>query len=406
MGDSTVKVYGNAGRYYIPIASNTNIRMSGFEYLEQKFCLIDGPNTATGKPVVGGQDLDYNQICTTPATELGTTTLSGNKNSPNPGSVVAKNLSPMYQDEFILGVQKAFANNWVVGVRGVYREVASGMDDFCGHDVLIDLGVDPDTIGCVLLNPGNDTVFDVLLDGDTELTEITVSAEDLGLPKYSRKYAGVEFQVERATADWSLSASYTWSHAWGNTDGYINSSIGQEDAGLSQDWDYASFTQGADGDLTFDRRHVIKAFGSYNLTEEWRVGGNLLVTSGAPISCLGYSNYDGVDDNYEDAYTTPSSYFCLDSDGVTNTLTPRGSVGRLPWTWNFDASLAYTPNWANQQLTLGLDVFNIFGLDKTTKLEETSAFGGRPNQDYNPEYNNIQGNQAPRAVRLSARWEF
>ena len=44
---------------------------------------------------------------------------------------------------------------------------------------------------------------------------------------------------------------------------------------------------GAYGYLPNDRRHSLKLFGNYDITDEWSIGTNLLVQSGRPINCIG-----------------------------------------------------------------------------------------------------------------------
>ena len=79
---------------------------------------------ATGLPVGGLGDLINDEFN------------APNAVSPDPRLVAATNLSPMYQDEFILGAQKDLGNNWMVGVRAIYRDIKAGMDDYCGHQPL------------------------------------------------------------------------------------------------------------------------------------------------------------------------------------------------------------------------------------------------------------------------------
>lgn len=173
---------------------------------------------------------------------------------------------------------------------------------------------------------------------------------------------------------------------------------------MSQEWDFTSFAKNTSGNLPNDRRHVFKAFGNYSLTDEWRLGANVLVSSGAPISCLGFPIPDDNDDAQEGNYNTASSFFCTSEDGSVVDA-PRGTYGRTPWTWGVNASIAYLPNWA-EGLTFSLDVFNLFNNDGILKYEETSAFKVGGAETYNPNYNNEQAYQTPRSLRLSARWDF
>jgi hypothetical protein len=50
---------------------------------------------------------------------------------------------------------------------------------------------------------------------------------------------------------------------------------------------------GAYGYTPNDRRHSLKLFGNWDITDQWSLGANLLVQSGRPISCIGV--YQGLD---------------------------------------------------------------------------------------------------------------
>ena len=97
MGDSTLKVFGNAGRYYIPVYSNTNVRLSGDETFTQQYFTFTSIDPVTGIP--GG---------TSPVSDVFYLSEGG---VPDPRAIVDNNLSPMYQDEYILGFQKQITDN-------------------------------------------------------------------------------------------------------------------------------------------------------------------------------------------------------------------------------------------------------------------------------------------------------
>lgn len=403
-GDGSVKVFGNAGRYYIPVATNTNIRASGGEATGQSFFLVTGYDQF-GAPVGLGA-------------ELGQTALDDTITNPvNSATVADKSLSPMYQDEYIIGTQFALADNWTLGVKGIRREVKDGMDDYCGHQAALswaeDNGYgdtfDPGTQArCFLINPGSSADMALDLHGDGNLEVVTIDASYFGLPKYQRSYNALEFFFERAGGDnWQMQGSWTISHSYGNVEGYVNSSLEQGDPGLTQDFDHALFEDGAFGDLPNDRRHALKLFGSYRFTDEWSVGGNLLVQSGRPVNCQGYIPQDdpsiGIDDDYFPLYGA-SSFYCRDEAG-NRVLTQRGSYGRTPWTRTLDATVAYSPNFADQKLTFRADVFNLFDADTVTEYNEVGDL--TPNTtNLSPEFLNNVNFQTPRSVRFSVRYDF
>jgi hypothetical protein len=180
----------------------------------------------------------------------------------------------------------------------------------------------------------------------------------------------------------------------GNTEGYVKSDIGQDDAGISQDWDYPGLAEGSYGYLPNDRRHALKLWGSYQVLPELRIGANVLIQSGRPLNCFGY--YTGDLDNVSVFYGA-SSFYC------NSTLNPRGSRGRLPWTRDLSVQAVYEPKWM-KGLSFQVDVLNIFNERGTTSVQERGEISsaGTPR----PAYLQPLSLQNPRRVRLTAAYEF
>lgn len=398
-GDSTYKIFGNAGRYFIPVATNSSIRATGSEYLEANWYYVTGWNEADGTPVGRGAQIGPSQI-------------NGSRSAPNPASVASTDLSPMYQDEYIFGAQVQLNERWTAGGRVIYRDVKSGMDDTCTTNPWIEWAADngyddfdPGSVpGCYLINPGEDVTINVDLDGDVEVELATLPASYLGLPRYKRNYAAAELFWERASDKFYLQGSYTYAKSRGNIEGYVNSTLEQEDPGLTQDFDHRLFTDGTYGPLPNDRNHTIKLFGVYTLNKEWKFGGNLIAQSGRPVNCQGYVPLDGLDQ--PDAGTLSpygsSSFYCL-NDAGDRELTQRGSNGRTPWSWTFDASVAYQPAWASDRLRFKLDVFNLFNNDQVTEYREAKEAS---RDVISLDYLNDQNYQTPRSLRLTVRYDY
>jgi len=291
------------------------------------------------------------------------------------------------------------------------------MDDFCYGGAFADWAADngygnfdsstvPD---CVILNPGKDAEFALDLNNDGNLTTVKIPAKYFGLPQYNRKYAALEFFWEKVwDGKWYLQGSYTWSHSYGNVEGYVNSTIEQEDAGLTQDFDFASFEQGASGNLPNDRRHSFKLFGMVQVAPDWRVSSNLLVQSGRPINCYGFvpstvSDFD-PNDGGSGSYTSASSFYCVDANG-DSVLHSRGSFGRTPWITQLDLSVAWQPKVWNGDLTLKLDVFNIFNSQRPVDVNEIGDVN-RASPAHNPNFMLPATFQTPRYFRFTARYDF
>lgn len=398
-GDATFKLYGNAGRYYIPVATNSSIRATGSEYQESNWYYVTGWDNATGLPTGQGA-------------KIGGTLANGSLEAPNPASVASTNLTPMYQDEYILGAQFQLNELWTVGVRGIAREMKAGMDDACTRQPFLDWAEDQgldnfdiDSVpGCFFINPGSDVIINADTDGDGDVELANVPASYFGLPKYRRTYHALELTAERAGEKFRLQGSYTFSKSKGNAEGYVNSTLEQEDPGLTQDFDHYRFTDGSYGYLPNDRTHTLKLFGVYKFSDQFQVGGNFIAQTGRPVNCQGYIDLAGT--GIDGAQTLgpygPSSFYCLNDNGVRE-LTNRGSNGRTPNTWVMDLSGAYVPNWADGKLKFKVDVFNLFNNDKVVEYNEVKE-SGRDVLD--PNYLNDVNYQTPRSVRFTVRYDF
>lgn len=399
LGDSTFKVFGNLGRYYIPVASNSSIRATGSEYTEFNWYYVDGWSDVDGTPLGQGA-------------QIGATQINGSLEAPNPASVASTNLTPMYQDELILGAQVQLNDLWMVGARVTRREVKAGMDDACVRQPFIDWaedqGFDDFDVSsvppCFFFNPGEDVSLNLDTNGDGTVELATVPASYFNMPDYRRNYNAIELFWERAGEKLHLQGSYTLSHSRGNIEGYVNSTLEQGDPGLTQDFDHFLFMDGGYGPLPNDREHVIKVFGMYKFNEEWRLGGNFLAQSGRPVNCQGFIDLNhpsvGADAGTLNAYSG-STFYCL--DGGTRTLHQRGDMGRTPWLWNFDLSATYVPNWADNRLKFKLDVFNLFNNDKVTEYNE---FKEQSRNVIDPNYLNDLNYQSPRSLRFTVRYDY
>ena len=402
--DSSLKIYGNAGRYFIPVASNTNIRATRAEFYTEGFYTYTGRDPVTKAPL--------NLV------QIGKTSVISDGGLALPSTIADTNLSPMSQDEYILGFQKAVAKGWTAGAKYTHRKINNGMDDWCDP---ASVGTwmnangypkfDPSTMaGCQMVNPGRDVTLNMDVNNDGVLKPVTIPASVTGLAMYTRTYDAVELSFERAyDGKWGMAGSYTYSRSKGTAEGYVNSTINQEDAGVSQDFDFGKFTDGSNGYLPNDRTHTIKMYGTYGFTPNFRMGANLSSQSGRPISRIGFVPSTTPGD--ATLYTTASTYYYLNAQGVT-VLGQRGSEGRTPWSHTLDLQAAYTFDMGNKnKLTLQADVFNVFNSQQVLETNEINDYSratttvGQPGR-VSLNYGNPTTFQDPRSVRLSARYEF
>ncbi|WP_290569892.1 TonB-dependent receptor [Idiomarina sp.] len=407
-GDGQSKVFANVGRYFLPVANNTNVRLSGNEFDQTSYYALEGVEQTT----IAGFDA-YDLIL---GPQIGNTVTNADGTVPDTRSIVDADIDPMYQDEFILGYQTAFAENWSWGIRGIRRELSGAIDDMSIEDGIMN------KFGCenyfqrawygdgspsyVLGNPGEEMT--VYADTNCDFTAdswVTFSPEELGYPSAERNYSAVELTLNKAWDQvWSMSASYTWSKSYGNTEGLVKSDIAQTDAGITQDFDFPSLMDGAYGDLPNDRRHTFKVYGSYALMEDFTVGANVNISSGRPLNAFGIGHPDGVP-VYGDTFYVCSSNCGADAEGEANyTQMPRGTYGETEWSTRIDLNAQYTTMLGEFETNFRVDVFNVLNSAAVTRRYEFAESGGPG--DANPLFMTPTSFQSPRYVQFSASVKF
>ena len=426
-GDSTFKVYGNAGRYALPLTPSVAVRGSSASIFQRSnnnlFTAVD---PVTGVPVLAGPLRPLNLI-------------NGEDGRPHdPASIASTNLKPMYQDEYILGLQKTLTDHLTFGTRAIFRELKAAIDDNCDYTAVMDangFAYDGDAGGwfnaagdqavipnpsfpyCRLFNPGRDAVLVTDLDGAAgPLAPVvnTIPAARLA-PKAKRSYQAMEFFLDGAWDHFFFQGSYTFAFNKGNTEGGVKSDIGQSDTNTTQDFDYRELAVDTYGYLPNDRRHALKLFGNYEFTDEWSVGANFLLQSGRPINCLGVlqpwpspTGFHPYGSSFMRCGTTPAGQQPVDFTDLQGPhypfeAKPRGTSGRLPWTNSLDLNVAYQPQWA-PGLMFKMDVFNVMNNQKVTSVSEVAedADTGIPLNTYLLP----RSYQAPRAVRFMVQYNF
>jgi hypothetical protein len=384
-GDKTTKIYANFGRYHLPVASNTNVRLAGGEYFTADYYILTSVN-ADGTPVKGAK--------------MGGQDLLSDGSVHDRREIVDMDISPMYQDEWVLGVQHALSKNWMLGLRFTNRKIdGTAMDDMLvnsaqqtwaranGFPTYTFSGAN----AYVLANPGRPIhmFWDFNGNGTLDASEDAhLTVDQLGYPAAKRNYNAVELTLEKVwDGKWNAQFSYTWSQSYGNYEGWVLSDNGQDDAGITQLFDTPDLTRNTYGALPNDRRHQFKAFGSYAVTSEFSIGVNALLASGRPINSIGAYNDSILGGAYGSSYM----------------LVPRGSAGTTDWQFRTDLSLVYRPKWSKERLTLSLDIFNLLNGRTATEVFEQSQL-----DDGSKDYRYLAPTswQTPRYMRLSANFEY
>jgi hypothetical protein len=255
---------------------------------------------------------------------------------------------------------------------------------------------------------------------DGKLVSVTVPNSFLGLAKYQRTYKALELTLDRPfDGKWGMSANYVLSVGKGTAEGYVQSDLGQEDAGITQDFDFGSFTDGAYGTLPNNRTHALKVYGNYAINDSFRLGANLTIASGRTTSCIGYvpttvPDYygpGGGTNGGSAAYNSASSYYCLNSEGKS-VLGYRGNGPTMPWTKALDVNASYIMKMENgRTLTFQMNIFNLFNTQTTTMISQYRDYSRATTlqatgNKLNPNYGIPVSFQGARSANFSARYEF
>jgi hypothetical protein len=441
-GDKRTTIRGSWSRYFLPVATNTNIRLGGAElYYRQRFAYPTGvtPSAFDANGLPAGLTFDplgnivglgvttgaASGVCPAgPDAGANCSTVYSDGVLGPTDTLVSANLAPSYSDEWTIGAQQRLGD-WTVGLTYINRRLGRTLDDvavdaavnaYCGREGIT---------GCedvfdgfhqyVLTNPGKDIT--VRLDGncavDPRQCEVaTLSAADLGYPSAVRKYDSVQFEFEKAPSNgWYLRGSYTYTKLRGNYEGAVKSDNGQDDAGLTQDFDQPGLLEGAYGTLANQRAHSFKLFGSYQLSNSISVGANLLFESPRRFSCIG-QYYDS--NNFAAGYDN-ASFYCTQPQfsGGTSFVDPtdpshisylvnRGTGFKGQWNKKIDLNVKYDIA-ALPGSFMSVDVFNVFNFKSKLDFDE---FGNNGGGSLNTQYARVIGYQAPRSVRFTLGLRF
>lgn len=397
LGDSSLKVFANAGRYSIQIPTHVAVRGASVSTLTREYFTYTGVD-ANGVPT----GLTPITPVTSSDNEFGQAKLYQ--------TVAAQNLKPSYQDEVTFGFEKAWSPDLNFGVKATYRKLKSTIDDFCDQRPFetwaAEHGVDTSNWGgfmCASINPGRTNDFLVDFSGTGKnLTKVSLTSAEMGFDSPKRTYAALDFFAEHPMRNgWYGRINYTLARSKGNTEGQTLSAVAQTDVGATETWDHREIMENADGLLPNDRKHQIKAFGVYQFNSLFSMGGNLLVASGQPETCLG--NYPSDLANADPGFPDYGSAYHYCGTGGANVAAPQGTAGRLPWDIRLDLDFVYQPE-QMKGLAFKVDVFNVFNKQTLQQIDQTynSADG-----TISPTYGTpgaLVGYTAPRSAKFTVEY--
>jgi len=423
-GDSSFKIYGNVGRYYLALPDNAAERAANASTYLTTLYSYTGVDPDTGVPT----GITAQGPTTSPDGEFGL--------PKDPEQVTARNLKPEYLDEFILGFDKKLNEEWVYGAKAMWRDLKTAIDDECSPTSLetkmqklgmitttdlydADSGYYNSLYGasyCRLINPGQTNTILVKSDDGSTSQLVPMTQQDWGyIQGVKRKTGSLNLYLEHPfDGVWQARIDYTYSRGFGNTEGQVRSDFGQADVSKTEDWDTWQLMDGANGELANVRKHQIRIRGAYQVTPEWLLSATVLAQSGYPKECLGYYGPEGTGNGHygPGADGDPSGYNNYGSGNYHwchgERIAP-GDAGHTPWTKQLNFGVHYTPSFADHKLAFNLDVFNAFNEQKAIQTDPAFANG------YDRDTNAIQVNpaygdgiyfQPPRMVRLSVSYDY
>lgn len=307
-------------------------------------------------------------------------------------SLVAPGIRLPRRQEWSLGYEKNLPHGLTGSIHGLYRHLTDGMDDSFLYDkdgnnyayTASGAGIG------MIWNPGPSLTF-VAPVGSVDkngnpIGGRTITISDTFFPQAYNKYAAVTLGLSRRASTSFWSASYTWSHFWGNYEG-----IATSDRGFGAGTD-ANFGPGYDawpyvgtGNLGLDRRHIFKFFGSVRFAFSsfaLNVGGGWTWQSGLALSLQ--------DDGSASAGLPPGTL------GLGNPLDP-GYFGGLTYDHGLVGNHGRSPSTSTANLHLDLeflagkvklmptlDIYNLFNSRTPTLIYQfaTRWFTGEPDGRY------------------------
>jgi len=389
MANGRMKVYANFARYYEQVPINLLDRAFPGERRYSTTRLAGAGRCETlnmDTPEGQAQCLNPDNVFTGSPTGLNPSfKYSGGKADKEP---VDPALKPQGSDEFLVGAEYELLSNIRLGANYTHRKMNSVIEDMSRDDG-----------GTYFLgNPGEGFAKD--------------------FPKAVRNYDAVTVLLNRTfDQGWLAQASYTWSRLTGNYPGLFRPENSQLDPNILSDFDLVSLLENRSGLLPFDRTHAIKLFGAKEFRFSPAMSASLGLSyrgnSGTPISAIGAHPLYGFSEAF---------------------ILTRGASGRTPWVNNIDSNIGLNYNVTKtNQLSLTLDVFNIFNFQQVATVDQDYTFksvlpipGGKPaggkltpdqlvdvetdkvltDADVNKNYGKAASYQAPRQIRLGLKYTF
>lgn len=319
-GDSSLKIFANAGLYYDVMKLNLARNQFGASVRNFSVYTLDDPKWWTfGDGNYPGTFINKIFNDYTGAFER-----------------VEPDLKPMYQGEIALGVEKTITKDLSASIRVVRKHLFQSIED---------IGVfTPSGQYYYIGNPGRGII---LPESQGGLFDDRWPAVE----QPNREYFALNLEIEkRFSSNWVGGLSYTLSRLWGYYTGLAWTELGSLGANLTPMFDkwfqpLKWTTEPINDPMPTDRPHYLKLWGSYSFDFGLTVGAITQASSGTPVSRMLYAPVSWCPDGY---------------------LTD----GRTPFIWTANLYVEYALKIRNNKLVLSLNVDNVFDAKTVTKKYE------------------------------------
>ena len=308
---------------------------------------------------------------------------------------VADNIKHPRVDEATIGFERALTGSMRLSVTGIWRDnknfVNSVAPDARWTPVTT---TDENGKPITLYNWSNKSSSDenYVIQNVKGFQYLTPSGQVIGTADPFRKYRALMLVLnKRYTNRWQAQVSYVRANATGNVD---NSSAAQVATRQFETPNLALVN--AEGEASFTPKHEFKILGSYQIPKiEASVNAYFVATSGLPY-------------NHIQQFTNS----LLNTSGLSSTyrripITPRGDA-HLPNLRQLDLRLEKNFTLAGtNRIGIYADLANIFNQGIVTAVVTRSTSVTLPDGSSFPlPYDTPGGLQAPRQIRIGARWSF
>jgi hypothetical protein len=372
-----------------------------FEQIPQYLAVWNYSNYAWGSVIY--------QLQSYSPTGLGTL---GNQTSALNGNMgmssIAEGTQLPQRKEITLGYAQVLRPGLTLRLNALWRELTHPIEDSFLFDASGRSPVNADgSPVSVIWNPGASVTF-VPRPGSTDADGNDISGQritmsDTRFPEAYNRYLAFTLGLDQRTDRAAWSASYTWSHLYGNYEGLLFSNRGDgvwaspNFSSLFDAWPYV-----ATGNLPLDRRHIVKAHGSQRLALaglDWNLGLRWAWMSGVPISL-----YDDGSATLGLPPGTLGSGNPLDPWGY-GLMTPErfqyGTRGRTPNASVLDLRIDTEFKLGPVRLKPSLEIFNLLNSRTPTVIWQfaTKWFAMAPDSRYGEASGWLQGRRLQFALR-------